>query len=74
MIEAENVALRIGTRTLLSQASFAAQPGEFIAVLGANGVGKTTLRSRTRCKQSTCTHLRIAASTRFRAANGSACG
>ena len=43
MIEAERLALRIGKRTLLSQASFKAQRGEFVAVLGANGVGKTTL-------------------------------
>ncbi len=43
MIEVESIALRIAKRTLLTQASFAARRGEFITVLGANGVGKTTL-------------------------------
>lgn len=43
MIAARDLTLRIGSRTLLKEASFAARPGEFVAVLGANGVGKTTL-------------------------------
>ena len=43
MIDATQVSLRIGGRGLLEDVSFAASPGEFIAVLGPNGVGKTTL-------------------------------
>jgi iron complex transport system ATP-binding protein len=43
MITAYDLTLRIGARTLLSNASFEITPGQFVAVLGANGVGKTTL-------------------------------
>lgn len=43
MIAAERLRLRAGARTLLNDASFEVARGEFIAVLGANGVGKTTL-------------------------------
>ena len=43
MISARDLTLRIGTRTLLRNASFDVREGEFIAVLGPNGVGKTTL-------------------------------
>jgi ABC-type cobalamin/Fe3+-siderophores transport system ATPase subunit len=43
MIAASNLTLRVGTRMLLGAASFEAGRGEFVAVLGANGVGKTTL-------------------------------
>lgn len=43
MISARNVCLRIGSRTLLRDATFDVHRGEFVAVLGPNGVGKTTL-------------------------------
>lgn len=43
MIAASSVTLRAGARTLLHDASFEIARGEFVAVLGANGVGKTTL-------------------------------
>ena len=35
--------VRLGGRAILSGASFAIEPGEFIGMLGANGAGKTTL-------------------------------
>ncbi len=43
MIRAENVSLNAGERTLLGGLSFELRPAEFVAVLGPNGVGKTTL-------------------------------
>lgn len=43
MIAARDLTLRIAARTLLAQASFDVMPAQFVAVLGANGVGKTTL-------------------------------
>jgi zinc/manganese transport system ATP-binding protein len=43
VVELDHVTLRLGGRTVLANASFAIQPGEFIGVLGPNGAGKTTL-------------------------------
>jgi iron complex transport system ATP-binding protein len=43
MIAASQVALSVGRRTLLDGMTFSIAPGELIAVLGPNGVGKTTL-------------------------------
>ena len=43
MIEARGLTVAIGGRDLLQDVSFAVQGGELIAVLGPNGVGKTTL-------------------------------
>lgn len=42
-IDFDNVTLRIGDRTILSEVSFAINAGEFVGVLGPNGAGKTTL-------------------------------
>ncbi len=42
-VELDHVTLRLGSRTVLADASFAIRPGEFIGVLGPNGAGKTTL-------------------------------
>jgi zinc/manganese transport system ATP-binding protein len=43
VVELERATLRIGGRTVLADASFAINAGEFIGVLGPNGAGKTTL-------------------------------
>jgi zinc/manganese transport system ATP-binding protein len=43
IVELDRASLRIGDRTVLSEASFAIGAGEFIGVLGPNGAGKTTL-------------------------------
>jgi iron complex transport system ATP-binding protein len=43
MIAACDLSLRAGARTLLRGISFEARAGEFLAVLGPNGVGKSTL-------------------------------
>jgi zinc/manganese transport system ATP-binding protein len=43
IIELERATLRIGGRSVLAEASFAINAGEFIGVLGPNGAGKTTL-------------------------------
>jgi ATP-binding cassette subfamily F protein 3 len=41
--EADDVALRIGARELLHDATFALERGEHVALVGPNGSGKTTL-------------------------------
>jgi iron complex transport system ATP-binding protein len=43
MLRAENVGVRYGTRTAVSNVSLAARPGEVLALLGANGSGKSSL-------------------------------
>jgi ATP-binding cassette subfamily F protein 3 len=43
VLEAEELALRIGDRVLLEGASFAIERGEHVALVGPNGSGKTTL-------------------------------
>jgi zinc/manganese transport system ATP-binding protein len=43
VVELERATLRIGGRSVLTEASFAIRAGEFIGVLGPNGAGKTTL-------------------------------
>ncbi|CAH2773608.1 MAG: Zinc ABC transporter, ATP-binding protein ZnuC [uncultured Caballeronia sp.] len=42
-LEVEHVALELGGRPVLKDASFTVVAGEFIGVLGPNGAGKTTL-------------------------------
>jgi ATP-binding cassette subfamily F protein 3 len=43
VVEAETLGLSIGERTLLSDATFALERGEHVALVGPNGSGKTTL-------------------------------
>jgi zinc/manganese transport system ATP-binding protein len=43
VVELDHATIRIGSRTILANASFSIQAGEFIGVLGPNGAGKTTL-------------------------------
>ncbi len=43
VVEAEGVALQIGERELLHDATFALERGEHVALVGPNGSGKTTL-------------------------------
>jgi ABC-2 type transport system ATP-binding protein len=45
VLEAEGLVKRYGDREALRGVSFAARPGELIAVIGPNGAGKTTLLS-----------------------------
>ncbi|PMS32812.1 ABC transporter ATP-binding protein [Trinickia symbiotica] len=42
-LEFDRATLMLGGRTILNEASFAIDEGEFIGVLGPNGAGKTTL-------------------------------
>jgi zinc/manganese transport system ATP-binding protein len=43
VVALDHAAIRIGGHTVLADASFSIEPGEFIGVLGPNGAGKTTL-------------------------------
>src|SRR5215208_4142781 len=43
VVEAEGIAVQIGERELLREATFALERGEHVALVGANGSGKTTL-------------------------------
>jgi zinc/manganese transport system ATP-binding protein len=43
VVALDHATLRIGGRTVLADASFSINAGEFIGVLGPNGAGKTTL-------------------------------
>jgi len=45
ILAADNVTVKKGGRTILSQVSLQAHAGEFIAVIGPNGAGKSTLLS-----------------------------
>jgi ABC-2 type transport system ATP-binding protein len=44
-VQARDVVKRFGDREALRGVSFAAEPGELVAVIGPNGAGKTTLLS-----------------------------
>ena len=43
MVKVENLRFSYGEKEVLKDVSFLAQPGELLSVLGANGVGKSTL-------------------------------
>ncbi len=43
MLEIENLSRQFGSRTVLRQVSLRLNPGEYIAIVGASGVGKSTL-------------------------------
>jgi zinc/manganese transport system ATP-binding protein len=43
VVELRDAAVRLGGRTIWSQASFTVTSGEFITILGPNGAGKSTL-------------------------------
>src|SRR5215468_9606513 len=46
VVEADGLEVRIGDRVLLSDATFAIERGEHVALVGPNGSGKTTLLER----------------------------
>lgn len=43
MLEAQDVSVAIGNKTIIAQVAFAARPGEITSIIGPNGSGKTTL-------------------------------
>ncbi len=43
MLTAENISLKIGNKKILKDISFQANPGEILAIVGANGAGKSSL-------------------------------
>ena len=43
MLKAEQIDLRLGSRTILKQVEFAAEAGQITVLLGRNGGGKTSL-------------------------------
>ncbi|HEY9563856.1 MAG TPA: ABC transporter ATP-binding protein [Nocardioides sp.] len=43
MLDVQNLTVGYGQRAILSDISFTVEPGEVVAILGANGVGKSTL-------------------------------
>lgn len=43
MLEVRNIAFSYGTKKVLKDIAFAANPGEIICIVGDNGAGKTTL-------------------------------
>ncbi|QYX56462.1 metal ABC transporter ATP-binding protein [Roseovarius sp. SCSIO 43702] len=43
LIEAENLSLRYGARTVLDRVSLGIEPGEIVTIVGPNGSGKTSL-------------------------------
>ena len=45
ILDASQVSVQRGRRTILDKVSLHAESGEFIAIIGANGAGKSTLLS-----------------------------
>lgn len=43
LLEVENVTVRYGAKTVLSQVSLRVEPGEIVTIVGPNGSGKTSL-------------------------------
>lgn len=43
MLEVENISVQLGEKTILQDINFAIGKGEFVGIIGPNGVGKSTL-------------------------------